>query len=57
MEMVPAIRRSLPSDWASATVGSSRTASELKIVEGNRINGEGDILGIKLENCYKRQCL
>ena len=33
------MRPSLPSAWAWATVGSSRTAMELVMAEGNRMNG------------------
>ena len=54
MEMVREIRDWSPSAWASATVGSKSTAMELVMAEGKRIKGEGDIIGIKLENFGKR---
>lgn len=56
-EMVWAMRDSLPSAWASATVGSKSTAMELVMAEGNIIKGEGVIIGIKLENYDKRRSL
>ena len=55
--MVWAMRDSLPSAWASATVGRRRTAIELVMAEGKRIKGAGVIIGIKLENFDKRRCL
>ena len=51
------MRDSLPSAWASATVGSKSTAMELVMAEGNIIKGEGVIIGIKLENFDKRRSL
>ncbi len=38
-----------PSACACATLGSRRTAMELVMADGNRINGERDIIGIKSE--------
>ena len=55
--MVWAMQDSLPSAWASATMGRKRTTMELVMAEGKKMKGEGVIIGIKLENFDKRRSL
>ena len=39
MDIVEEMLFQLPKDWALATVGSKRTATELVIAEGNKTKG------------------